>query len=333
MKYQNTLSANKIQCTICPRKCQLSEGQTGFCFVRKNVNGENILETYGLNTGLAIDPVEKKPLYHFYPTSRILSFGTNGCIMGCQFCQNDNITKVRPLYEFLNKTSPTEIVEIAIKNDCKGIAYTYNDPIAFYEYTVDCAKIARKKGIKNIAVTSGFLNSENYKEFFEFMDATNIDLKGFSENFYSKNCLAKLQPILDTIKYVKNETNCHLELTTLLIEGENDSNEMIEAECDWIIENLGYDVPLHFSAFFPRYKFKNHKPTSVQTLLKAYKIAKDKGLNYVYTGNIPDIQTSTTYCKNCGKPLIIREGYSILEYNLIGNKCRFCNTKLDGKFD
>ncbi|MCI1273222.1 MAG: AmmeMemoRadiSam system radical SAM enzyme [Clostridiaceae bacterium] len=333
MKYQNTLSDNRIECSICPRKCKLSDGQSGFCFVRENNNGEIKLKTYGINTGLAIDPVEKKPLYHFYPTSNVLSFGTNGCIMGCQFCQNDNITKVRPMYDFLNKTSPEEIVNLAIKNDCQAIAFTYNDPIAFFEYAVDTAKIARKNNIKTIAVTSGYLNPEPCKEFFEYMDATNIDLKGFSEKFYKKNCLAHLQPVLDTIKYVKNNTNCWLELTTLLIEGENTSDQIIENECDWIINNLGKDVPLHFSAFFPRYKFKNHKPTTLEILQNAYNIATRKGLNYIYTGNISDIQTSTTYCKNCGKPLIIREGYSLLENNLTGDKCKFCGTKLDGIFD
>lgn len=333
MKYQNILSDNKVQCTICPRECRLSEGQTGFCAVRRNVKNKIILETYGYNTGLAIDPVEKKPLYNFYPDSKVLSFGTNGCNMGCQFCQNDNITKVKPNYNFLNKTTPEDIVKIALQYNCKSVAFTYNDPIAFFEYAIDTAKLCRNNGLKTIAVTSGFINPKPAKEFFKYIDATNIDLKGFSERFYKKNCLAKLQPVLDTIKYVKNETDCWLELTTLLIEGENDNKEELEAECDWIIDNLGKDTPLHFSAFFPRYKFKNKPPTKINTILNAYKTATDKGLNYVYTGNIADIQTSTTYCKNCKKPLIVRSGYNLLEYNLVENHCKFCDTTCDGYFE
>lgn len=332
MKYQTTLNDNRQQCLICPRECKLKDNQYGFCFVREDINGEIKLKTYGYNTGLAIDPIEKKPLYHFYPMSKVLSFGTNGCIMGCQFCQNDNITKVKPNYNFLNETSPEMLVNIALDYNCKGIAFTYNDPIAFFEYTIDTAKLCKVNGLKTVAVTSGYINPEPAKEFFEYIDAVNIDLKGFSEDFYKKNCLAHLEPVLDTIKYVKQNTNCHLELTTLLIEQENDFDYMLEQECDWIIENLGNNVPLHFSAFFPRYKFKERKPTSQKTLMRAYDIAVNKGINYVYTGNIPDIKTSSTFCKNCGKPLIVRLGYNISEYNLIDNKCKYCLTELDGKF-
>ena len=278
MKYQISLQNEKIQCKICPRNCALSEGQEGFCHVRKNINGEIKLLTYGYNTGLAIDPIEKKPLYQFYPKTSVLSFGTLGCNMGCQFCQNWHISKNKEDCRSLNKNSPEEIVQIAKQYNCKSVAFTYNDPIIFFEYAIDTAKLCRQNGIKTVAVTSGYINPEPAKEFFSYMDASNIDLKGFSQKFYGKNCLAKLEPVLNTIKYVANETDCHLELTTLLIEGENDSDEDLTNECKWIIENIGDSVPLHFSAFFPQYKFINHKQTSFETLLRAYNIAKDCGL-------------------------------------------------------
>lgn len=332
MKYQNIFTKDKVQCKICPRNCILSEGQRGFCKVRRNVKNNIILTSYGYNTGLAIDPVEKKPLYQFYPGTAVLSFGTTGCNMGCKFCQNWKTTKTDIDNSFLNRTSPNEIVEIAKKYNCKSVAFTYNDPIIFFEYALDTAKLCRQNGIKTIAVTSGFINKEPAAEFFFGMDAANIDLKGFSEEFYRKNCLAKLQPVLETIKYACNETDCHVELTTMLIEGENDSDEMIKQQCQWILENLGDCVPLHFSAFFPNYKFSDRRPTAFSTLLKARQIALNTGLKYVYTGNLSSVQTSSTYCKNCSQPVIIRDGYKILKYNLVNGNCVFCNTKCDGEF-
>ena len=333
MKYQNLLNNNKVQCLICPRKCRLSEGQEGFCHVRKNINGEIVLTTYGYNTGLAVDPIEKKPLYQFYPNSLVLSFGTLGCNMGCQFCQNWQTTKNKSNPQSLNKTSPEDIVKVAKYYNCKSVAFTYNDPIIFFEYALDCAKLCKADGIKTVAVTSGYINSEPAKEFFKYMDAANIDLKGFSKRFYKKNCLANIEPVLDTIKYVSNETDCWVELTTMLIEGENDSDEELKSECEWILDNLGADVPLHFSAFFPRYKFENRFPTKFETLLNAYEIAKNAGLKYVYTGNLTNQETSSTYCKNCNNPIIKRNGYELIEYNLNGNKCSFCGEVCDGVFE
>lgn len=332
MKYQNILTNSKTQCTICPRNCTLNEGQQGFCHVRKNVKGNIELETYGYNTGLAIDPIEKKPLYQFFPGSSALSFGTLGCNMGCRFCQNWQTTKSHADCKELNKTSPEKIVELAKKYNCKSVAFTYNDPVIFFEYAIDTAKLCHQNGIKTVAITSGYINPEPAKEFFSCMDAANIDLKGFSSDFYAKNCLAKLQPVLDTISYAVNETNCHVELTTMLIEGENDSDDILKNECEWIIKHLGTDIPLHFSAFFPRYKFKDRKGTDFSTLIKAYNIAKEYGINYIYTGNLTSIQTSSTYCKNCGRPLIIRDGYNILEYNLFLNRCKFCGSECYGEF-
>lgn len=329
MEYVNNVN-DKVQCEICPRRCKLGENQRGFCYVRRNSGGKIILDTYSYNTGLAIDPVEKKPMYHFYPSSKALSFGTYGCIMGCLFCQNSHITKVKDEITNCQNWTPDEIVKTAQKYNCKSIAFTYNDPIAFFEYALDTARLARDKGIKTIAVTSGYINPKPAEEFFNLMDGANIDLKGFSEEFYNKNCLAHLKPVLDTIKYAVNETNCFVEITTLIIEGKNDN--LIEKECDWILENLGYSVPIHFSAFSPRYKYSNHIPTSYSTLLKAYNIAKSKGLKYVYTGNLSTVETSTTYCKSCSKPLIIRDGYNILKNNVEDGVCKFCKTKLDGCF-
>ncbi|MFA7658738.1 MAG: AmmeMemoRadiSam system radical SAM enzyme [Candidatus Gastranaerophilaceae bacterium] len=331
MKYQDTLKDN-VQCTICPRNCRLKEGQSGFCQIRKNIAGEVVLTSYGYNTGLSIDPIEKKPLYHFYPGTKVLSFGTLGCNMGCQFCQNWHISKSKADPSHLNCTTPEKIVETAQNLGCKSVAFTYNDPVIFFEYAIDTAKICRDKGIKTVAVTAGYINPEPRKEFFACMDAANIDLKSFSEDFYKKNCLAHLEPILDTIKYVKNETNCWLELTTLLIEGENDSEDEIERECEWIVRNLGTDVPLHFSAFHPDYKFMDRPPTKLSTLLRAYDIAKKAGISYVYTGNLPDTKTSTTYCQSCSKPVIIRSGYSIVENSLQKGHCKICGAKCSGIF-
>ena len=329
MKYQKIVN-DKVQCEICPRRCKLGINQNGFCYVRKNSNGKIVLSTYGFNTGLAVDPVEKKPMYHFYPESKVLSFGTLGCIMGCQFCQNWQTTKVNYPIEQCQDAPPQSIVNTAKAYGCNSVAFTYNDPIAFLEYAVETAKLCKKENLKTIAVTSGYINPEPAKEFFRYMDGANIDLKGFSEDFYAKNCLAHLQPVLDTIKYAVKETKCFVELTTMLIEGEND--QFVEKECEWILENLGDCVPLHFSAFFPRYKFKNRPQTQFETLMKAYNTAKKMGIKYVYTGNLSNIETSTTYCKNCGQPILKRDGYNLLENNLENGKCKFCQTELDGRF-
>lgn len=323
---------NKIQCTICPRNCKLDEGQCGFCQIRKNINGKVLLTSYGYNTGLAVDPIEKKPLFHFYPGSKVLSFGTLGCNMGCQFCQNWHISKSKE-DPHINHTEPDKIAELAMQLDCKSVAFTYNDPVIFFEYAIDTAKICHEMDIRTVAVTAGYINPEPRVEFFQYMDAANIDLKGFNEDFYKKNCLAHLEPVLDTIKYVKNETNCWLELTTLLIEGLNDSDEDLQKECEWIVQNLGVDTPLHFSAFHPAYKLQNIPPTKFSTMLKAYNIAKSAGLRYVYLGNVFDVNTSTTYCHACSKELIIRDGYSLGEINMENGHCKFCGAECAGAFE
>lgn len=333
MKYQNTLEGDKIQCTICPRNCKLNEGQSGFCHIRKNIGGNVVMTSYGYNTGLAIDPIEKKPLYHFYPTSKVLSFGTLGCNMGCFYCQNWQISKSHSDPTKLNYNSPQEIADLAVKYGCKSVAFTYNDPVIFFEYAIDTAIECHKRGLKTVAVTAGYINPEPRKEFFSHMDAANIDLKGFSEKFYQKNCLSHLEPILETIKYVKDRTNCWLELTTLLIEGENDSDEEIKAECEWIVKNLGAEVPLHFSAFHPDYKMLNKERTKLATLKRAYQIAKDAGIEFVYTGNILDDETSSTYCPLCHKVAIKRDGFDVIEYNITSEgHCAFCFEEIPGVF-
>ncbi len=332
MEFVKYFQNKKVKCLICPRECFLNEGQRGFCHVRVNSNGSLILDTYGKTTGLSIDPIEKKPLYHFYPASQVLSFGTFGCNMGCLFCQNFHISKYRGDISVSKTAMPDDIVQTAKKYNCKSVAFTYNDPDVFLEYAVDTAKLCREEGIKTVAVTAGYINEAPRKEFYKYIDAANIDLKGFSEEFYKKNCLAHLQPVLNTIKYTVNETPCHVELTTLLIEGENDSVTMLENECKWITDNLGNNVPLHFSAFYPRYKFNDRKSTSLQTLLNARNIAINAGIKYVYTGNLDTVETSSTYCHNCKNIIIKRYGYNILEYNLTGNKCNFCGSECIGKF-
>lgn len=333
MGFLRKISNGKTQCLLCPRECVILEGQRGFCHVRKNVNDDIVSTTYGYTTGLAIDPIEKKPLYHFYPSSKTLSFGTLGCNMGCLFCQNFSTTKSTDDELNLMKIPPEIIVKTALKYFCKSIAFTYNDPIVFYEYAIDTARLAHENGIKTVAVTAGYINEAPAKEFFAYMDAVNIDLKGFTQEFYRKNCLADFEKILDTIKYVANETDCHLELTTLLIEGENTDENQLLQEFRWILENLGDNVPLHLSAFHPAWKMLDKSPTSVETLLWAYQLAKNLGLKYVYTGNISDIETSTTFCHNCGAELISRDGFKVISNNMLaGGKCPECFTKQYGCF-
>lgn len=333
MNYYTRLDENTIICDICPRHCRLKTGQSGFCKIRVNTGKSVEIPSFGHIAAINIDPVEKKPLYHFYPSSRVFSIGTYGCNMGCRFCQNYSLTKINSNPFDLKKYMPVQIVEAALMHGCKSIAFTYNDPIVFMEYAISVAKIARKNNLKTIAVSSGYMEEKPRIELYNYIDAANIDLKGFDEKFYSKNCLAHLKPVLETIKYIRYQTNCHLELTTLLIEGENDSDSMLHKQCEWIAQNLGENIPLHFSAFHPAYKFNNKNRTSYQTLKKACKIAKSYGLNYIYTGNVHSIETSTTYCKNCTKPLIVRDGFRVLEYNLdTSGNCNHCKTKCDGVF-
>lgn len=323
------LSGSK-KCNICPRECQLQENQLGFCKVRKNVKGKIISTVYGYTTGLAVDPIEKKPLYHFYPKSSVLSFGTFGCNMGCIFCQNHYMSKHEQDFSLSKKVMPESVVETALYYGCKSVAFTYNDPVVFLEYAKDTAKLCREHGLKTVAVTAGYMN--NPENFYYLIDAANIDLKGFSEDFYKRNCLAKLAPVLETIKYVANYTDCVLELTTLLIEGENDDYSVLKNEFEWILENIGDKIPLHLSAFHPDFKMLNRQRTSVDKLLKARNLAKSIGLKNVYCGNIIEIDSSSTICPNCGEIVIKRKGYEIFDEKIKDGCCQTCGEKIYGEF-
>jgi pyruvate formate lyase activating enzyme len=332
-KYWHLLENGKIQCDLCPQACQLLADQHGICFVRKREAENLIALTYGMASGFAIDPIEKKPLHHFLPGSKALSFGTIGCNLSCKFCQNWDISRAKDLNLLREKISPRQIAENAKKMGAASVAFTYNEPIISFEYTIDTAKECQKLGIKTIAVTNGYICEKPREEFFSVMDAANVDLKGFTEDFYRQITGAALQPVLDTLVYLKKHTKVWLEITTLLIPGKNDSSEEIEKETAWLAKNVGVEVPLHFSAFFPAYKMLDVLPTPLNTLLNAREIALKNGLRYVYAGNLPTAEASTTYCHHCKKALISRLGYQIDKYELdLQGRCKFCQTPCAGVF-
>ncbi len=333
-KYWTKLDNDKVRCDLCPRYCKLSEGQRGLCYVRGCEDGEIVLHTYGRSSGFCVDPIEKKPLNHFLPGTPVLSFGTAGCNLACKFCQNWDISKSREMDTLQAQASPEEIVKAAIKSGSKSIAFTYNDPVIFLEYAKDVAEIAHQHNIKTVAVTAGYINPEPRKEFFSFIDAANIDLKAFSEDFYKKLTGGELQPVLDTLVYLKNETNVWFEITTLLIPGQNDSDEEITQMCHWIKDNLGPDVPLHFSAFHPDFKMTKIPQTPKQTLSRARNIAKEVGIHHVYTGNVHDPAGASTYCPSCGERLIERDWYQLGDWNLNeAGLCATCGHKLSGVYE
>ncbi|MBU1996926.1 MAG: AmmeMemoRadiSam system radical SAM enzyme [Candidatus Omnitrophica bacterium] len=322
-----------IKCNLCPRHCVLSDGQNGFCFVRKNVSGKMILTTYGRSSGFCIDPIEKKPLNHFYPGSKILSFGTAGCNLGCKFCQNWDLSRSREFDKLTEKASPEEIALAAKTHDCKSVAFTYNDPIIFAEYAYDTAIACHKLDIKTVAVTAGYITDEARASFFEHIDATNVDLKSFSEDFYEKYCSGQLEPVLKTLIYLKEKTDIWFEITNLIIPGLNDKYQELTDMTKWISDNLGNDVPLHFSAFHPTYKMTDRKATPIETLIRAREIALNSGLKYVYTGNVHHKEGASTYCSKCDHLLIERDWYRIGEDNLINNnQCPKCTTVCAGIF-
>lgn len=321
-------------CYLCPRHCTLSEGQRGFCFVRQNIGGEIILTTYGRSSGFCVDPVEKKPLNHFYPGTSILSFGTAGCNLGCKFCQNWDISKSKEFDRLSDQASPEKIARAAKALGCKSVAFTYNDPVIFAEYAIDIAKACHDQDIKTVAVTSGYIGEEARSEFYQHMDAANVDLKAFTQEFYQKITLSNLEPVLNTLKYLKHETKVWFEITNLVIPQENDSEKEFHEMTQWIMKNLGPDVPLHFTAFHPDYKMLDRAPTPQSTLTKAREIAISKGLRYVYTGNVHDSEGASTYCHNCHKRIIERDWFQIGEYKLINkNQCAYCHTTCAGFFD
>ncbi len=332
-RYWHRLDANRIQCDLCPRHCRLRDGQRGLCFVRKNEHHRMVLTTYGRSSGFCVDPIEKKPLNHFLPGSGILSFGTAGCNLTCSFCQNWDMSRSRKTDRMQVQASPEKIARMALQNNCPSVACTYNDPIIFLEYAVDIAAACRDAGLKTVAVTNGYITPEAGLEFFSAMDAVNIDLKGFNPSFYRKLCSAELQPVLESIKAVHHETDTWLEITNLLIPGENDTEAEIDAMTDWILDNLGADVPIHFSAFHPAYKMRSKPRTPDSTLHRARRQALDKGIHFAYTGNIYDPEGASTRCPECGATLLLRHVYQTSYENLDSNgRCRICGSICPGVF-
>jgi pyruvate formate lyase activating enzyme len=331
-KWWQKTENGKLLCTLCPRYCTIGEGQSGFCFVRKNIKGELYSTGYGRPTGFAIDPIEKKPLNHFFPGSEILSFGTAGCNLGCKFCQNWTMSKARLEETRSLYAAPEEVIGIAGKYKTPSIAFTYNDPVIIGEYVIDIARLAREKGIKTVMVTAGYIDKEARKDVFKNIDAANVDLKAFSEDFYFKLTSSHLKPVLDTLLWLKNETGVWFELTTLLIPGENDSPGEIKRMCAWILDNLGDSTPVHFTAFHPDFKMADKKPTPSETVKSARKTALELGIKYCYTGNIVFPEGGTTSCPGCGIALIKRNWHSVAEINMAGNKCLKCGYLIQGRF-
>jgi AmmeMemoRadiSam system radical SAM enzyme/AmmeMemoRadiSam system protein B/AmmeMemoRadiSam system protein A len=324
---------DRIVCDLCPRECRLGEGQRGFCFVRQNVGGRMALTTYGRSTGFCIDPIEKKPLNHFLPGTPVLSFGTAGCNLGCQFCQNWDISKSREIEILSQEASPAAIVRTAREQGCRSIAFTYNDPVIWAEYAIETARIARAEGIRTVAVTAGYITPQARGEFFAHMDAANVDLKAFTDEFYRKQTFSRLDPVLDTLRWLKRETNVWFEITNLMIPGENDAPDETAALCDWVLEHLGPDVPLHFTAFHPDFKMRDKGHTPHQTLIEARARAMSRGLNFVYVGNVLDGERQSTYCPGCGQVVIERDHYEIGDYQIRGGACAGCGTRIPGVFE
>ena len=332
-RYWHLIEDGRIQCDLCPRDCKLHEGQRGACFVRMCEGEQMILTTYGRSSGFCIDPIEKKPLNHFYPGSSVLSFGTAGCNLACKFCQNWDISKSRDMDRLMDQASPEAIAEAAGQSGCRSVAFTYNDPVIFAEYAMDVADACHARGIQAVAVTAGYMHDQARRDFYAKMDAANVDLKAFSEDFYFKLTGSHLQPVLDTLIYLKHETRVWFEITTLLIPGHNDSDGEISAMCHWIMKELGPDVPLHFSAFHPDHKMPDTPATPASTLIRARNIAMKQGLHYVYTGNVHHQEGDTTYCPNCHTALIERDWYKIVHYRLTPNgHCPDCGSAVAGRF-
>ena len=333
-RYWHAIADGRIQCDLCPRDCKLHDGQKGACFVRQRVGDQMILTTYGRSSGFCIDPIEKKPLNHFYPGSSVLSFGTAGCNLACKFCQNWDISKSRDMDKLMDQASPEAIADAAERHGCKSVAFTYNDPVIFAEYAMDVADACHARGIKTVAVTAGYMHDQPRRDFFAKMDAANVDLKAFSEDFYFKLTGSHLQPVLDTLIYLKHHTDVWFEITTLLIPGQNDSDEALAAMSQWIMRELGPGVPLHFTAFHPDHKMPDIPATPPATLTRAREIARHAGLEYVYTGNVHDPAGGTTSCPACHAPLIVRDWHRIAQYRLTpeGN-CPDCQAPLAGRFE
>jgi len=332
-RWWHGLDDGRIQCDLCPRECKLHEGQRGLCFVRERQGGQMLLSTYGRSSGFCVDPIEKKPLNHFYPGSSVFSFGTAGCNLACKFCQNWDISKSHEMDRLMDAAAPERIAMAAQELGCRSVAFTYNDPVIFAEYAIDTAEACHALGLQAVAVTAGYISAAPRREFYACMDAANVDLKGFSEDFYFKQTGAHLAPVLETLRYIRHETDCWLEITTLLIPGLNDSDAELRALSAWVARELGPEVPLHFSAFHPDYKLDKLPATPLATLQRARQIAQGEGLRHVYTGNVHDTEGGSTCCTNCGECLITRDWYEIGSYRLdAAGRCPGCGTALAGRF-
>ncbi len=333
-RFWHRLEDGRVECDLCPRFCKMQEGQRGLCFVRANLGGEVVLTTYGRSSGFCIDPIEKKPLNHFLPGTPVLSFGTAGCNLSCKFCQNWDISKSREMDRLMDRAGPETIARAAAEMNCRSVAYTYNDPVIFHEYAIDVAKACRARGVKSVAVSAGYVTEAARREFYAHMDAANLDLKAFTDDFYHKYTGGHLQPVLDTLLYLRHETAVWFELTTLLIPGLNDSDAELAAMTRWVVAELGPEVPMHFTAFHPEWKMLDRPSTPPETLLRARRIAMDNGVRYAFTGNVHDEAGQSTYCHHCGTRLIGRDGYLISEWNLTDEgRCRRCGTECAGVFD
>jgi pyruvate formate lyase activating enzyme len=330
--WQQSLPNGKLRCTLCPRECELADGQRGFCFSRERQGDQIVLGNYGRVSGFCIDPIEKKPLFHFFPGSSVLSFGTAGCNLGCRYCQNWDISKARDAERLGSICSVDAIAETAQNWDCRSVAFTYNDPVVFAEFAIETAKACRARGVKSVAVTAGYIQNPARKAFFEFMDAANVDLKAYTETFYHDLCAGKLEPVKETLRYLTRETEVWTEITTLLIPGYNDSEEDLKRLVDFVLNELGSDVPVHFTAFHGDYRMVDVPSTPKQTCVFARELAKNLGLRHVYVGNVDDDVGQNSYCE-CGQRLIVRRGYSVRADGLVAGRCRHCGTTLKGRID
>ncbi|MCF8207794.1 MAG: AmmeMemoRadiSam system radical SAM enzyme [Rhodoferax sp.] len=333
-RYWHANPDGRIQCDLCPRDCKLHDGQRGACFVRARQGNQMILTTYGRSSGFCIDPIEKKPLNHFYPGSSVLSFGTAGCNLTCKFCQNWDISKSRDMDRLMERAAPETIALEALKYGCKSVAFTYNDPVIFAEYAMDVADACHAQGVQTVAVTAGYMHAAARRDFYAKIDAANVDLKAFTDDFYFKLTGSHLQPVLDTLVYLKHETQVWLEITTLLIPGHNDSDTEITALCRWVRQALGPDVPLHFSAFHPDHKMPDIPATPQATLVRARTIGLQEGLHFVYTGNVHHAEGGTTVCPHCQASLVVRDWYQIRQYRISETgTCPDCSKPIAGRFD
>jgi pyruvate formate lyase activating enzyme len=332
-RFWHAVAGDRIVCDLCPHACRLGDGQRGLCFVRAREGDRMVLTTYGRSSGFAIDPIEKKPLYHFHPGTSVLSFGTAGCNLRCKFCQNWDISRARAMDRLADRASPAQIARAAKGASSTSVAFTYNEPIVFAEYAMDTADACHEIGVLTVAVTAGYISDGARADFFAKMDAANVDLKAFTEDFYEKQTASTLGPVKDTIRYLARETSVWTEVTTLVIPGLNDSEREIAELSAWLAGEAGPDVPLHFSAFHPAHEATGIPPTPTETLRRAREIALREGLHHVYTGNVHDVDGGTTFCPRCRAPVIVRDWYDILDQSLgPGGRCGACGHAIAGRF-